>query len=82
MISFVPYNTAVGQSSIQVRICSSSQAFRGTDLLQREWDTYNPITDPEDPNLSCNINGAVLAAQKSATVTGMLRLKSFLKLQS
>ncbi|KAF8910339.1 glycoside hydrolase family 61 protein [Mucidula mucida] len=38
---FVPYNTAVGQSSIQ-----------------REWDTYNPITDPEDPN-----------SQKSATVT-------------
>ncbi|KAG7446642.1 glycoside hydrolase [Guyanagaster necrorhizus] len=48
---FVPYNTPVGQSSIQ-----------------REWDTYNPITDPVDPSLSCNINGAVLALQKSATV--------------
>lgn len=40
--------------------------------IQREWDSYNPITNPVDPSLSCNINGAVLALQKSATVPGML----------
>ncbi|PBK95460.1 glycoside hydrolase family 61 protein [Armillaria gallica] len=40
----------------------------GQSSIQREWDSYNPITNPVDPSLSCNINGAVLALQKSATV--------------
>ncbi|KAI0633594.1 glycoside hydrolase family 61 protein [Trametes polyzona] len=49
---FKPYNTPVGQTSIQ-----------------REWDTYNPITDPTDAFLACNNNGASLGSgQQSATV--------------
>ncbi|KAI0743933.1 glycoside hydrolase [Daedaleopsis nitida] len=41
----------------------------GQSSIQREWDTYNPITDPTDALLACNINGASLgSAQKSATV--------------
>nr|AFO72233.1 glycoside hydrolase family 61 protein B [Heterobasidion parviporum] len=41
----------------------------GQSTIQREWDTYNPITDPTDASISCNTNGASLgSAQKSATV--------------
>ncbi|KAI0267150.1 glycoside hydrolase [Gloeopeniophorella convolvens] len=41
----------------------------GQSSIQREWDTYNPITDPTDSLLSCNTNGASLGSgQKSATV--------------
>ncbi|CAL1706883.1 unnamed protein product [Somion occarium] len=41
----------------------------GQSSIQREWDTYNPITDPSDANLACNINGASLGAgQLSATI--------------
>ncbi|KAJ3775066.1 glycoside hydrolase family 61 protein [Lentinula raphanica] len=57
---FVPYNTPVGQTSIQ-----------------REWDTYNPITDPTDASLSCNINGATLAEQLSATVAAGTQVTAY-----
>ncbi|OBZ68120.1 hypothetical protein A0H81_11871 [Grifola frondosa] len=41
----------------------------GQTSIQREWDTYNPITDPTDSLLSCNTNGANLGSgQQSATV--------------
>ncbi|KAF9465058.1 glycoside hydrolase family 61 protein [Collybia nuda] len=49
---FTPYNTPVGQISIQ-----------------REWDTYDPITNPTSGTIPCNTNGANLGAnQLSATV--------------
>ncbi|TFK44746.1 glycoside hydrolase family 61 protein [Crucibulum laeve] len=41
----------------------------GQKTIQREWDTYNPITNPTDGSLSCNTNGANLGSgQLSATV--------------
>ena len=41
----------------------------GQSSIQREWDTYNPLTDPTDSFLSCNTNGANLGSgQLSATV--------------
>ncbi|KAH8080252.1 glycoside hydrolase family 61 protein [Cristinia sonorae] len=41
----------------------------GQTSIQREWDTYDPITDPTSASLPCNINGASLGAgQQSATV--------------
>ncbi|KAI0058075.1 glycoside hydrolase family 61 protein B [Artomyces pyxidatus] len=41
----------------------------GQSSIQREWDTYNPITDPTSSYLSCNTNGASLGSgQQSATV--------------
>ncbi|KAH9929537.1 cellulose-growth-specific protein [Epithele typhae] len=41
----------------------------GQTSIQREWDTYNPITDPTDSSLACNANGANLGSgQQSATV--------------
>ncbi|KAI0665960.1 glycoside hydrolase [Trametes maxima] len=41
----------------------------GQSSIQREWDTYNPITDPTDSLLACNHNGASLGSgQLSATV--------------
>ncbi|KAH7928784.1 glycoside hydrolase family 61 protein [Leucogyrophana mollusca] len=41
----------------------------GQSSIQREWDTYNPITDPTSGSLSCNSNGASLGSgQLSATV--------------
>ncbi|KAH7927139.1 glycoside hydrolase family 61 protein [Leucogyrophana mollusca] len=41
----------------------------GQSTIQREWDSYNPITDPTDAQLSCNIDGANLGSgQLSATV--------------
>ncbi|KAF8893794.1 glycoside hydrolase family 61 protein [Infundibulicybe gibba] len=49
---FVPYNTPVGQKTIQ-----------------REWDTYDPITNPTDGSIACNKNGANLGSnQLTATV--------------
>ncbi|EGN99889.1 glycoside hydrolase family 61 protein [Serpula lacrymans var. lacrymans S7.3] len=58
---FVPYNTPVGQSTIQ-----------------REWDSYNPITDPTDAQLSCNIDGANLGSgQLSATVAAGTQVTAF-----
>ncbi|KII92545.1 glycoside hydrolase family 61 protein [Plicaturopsis crispa FD-325 SS-3] len=58
---FVPYNTPVGQSSIQ-----------------REWDTYNPITDPTSSSLSCNTNGASLGSgQKSATLASGSKVTAY-----
>ncbi|KAI0313005.1 glycoside hydrolase family 61 protein B [Amylostereum chailletii] len=42
----------------------------GQVSIQREWDSYDPITEPTDPNLSCNVNGASLGSgQQSATVS-------------
>ncbi|EIW62723.1 glycoside hydrolase family 61 protein [Trametes versicolor FP-101664 SS1] len=41
----------------------------GQTSIQREWDSYNPITTPTDASLACNTNGASLgSAQQSATV--------------
>ncbi|KAI0779690.1 glycoside hydrolase [Fomes fomentarius] len=41
----------------------------GQSSIQREWDTYNPLTDPSDSFLACNNNGGSLGSnQKSATV--------------
>ncbi|KAJ8521969.1 hypothetical protein ONZ45_g1338 [Pleurotus djamor] len=41
----------------------------GQKSIQREWDTYNPITNPLDANIACNTNGASLGSgQLSATV--------------
>ncbi|KIJ61342.1 lytic polysaccharide monooxygenase [Hydnomerulius pinastri MD-312] len=41
----------------------------GQSSIQREWDSYNPITDPTNAQLSCNIDGANLGTgQLSATV--------------
>ncbi|KAJ8076539.1 hypothetical protein PM082_000962 [Marasmius tenuissimus] len=40
----------------------------GQSSIQREWDQYDPITNVVHPNLSCNINGAALSKQESATV--------------
>ncbi|TCD69815.1 hypothetical protein EIP91_006128 [Steccherinum ochraceum] len=41
----------------------------GQTSIQREWDSYNPLTNPTDPALPCNANGASLGSgQQSATV--------------
>ncbi|KAF7782589.1 CAZyme family AA9 [Agaricus bisporus var. burnettii] len=41
----------------------------GQSTIQREWDTFDPITNPTDSFLSCNNNGASLGSgQLSATV--------------
>lgn len=43
----------------------------GQSSIQREWDSYNPITNPTDASIACNINGASLGSgQLSATVPG------------
>lgn len=57
--------------------CMITSAFvlHSNAYYQREWDTYNPLTVPTDPSLACNTNGAVLAKQLSATVSGMYRNK-------
>ncbi|KAJ3748787.1 glycoside hydrolase family 61 protein [Lentinula detonsa] len=71
---FVPYNTPVGQSSIQ-----------------REWDTVrisNNLSNvlsphlplplhPTDASLSCNIDGATLAEQLSATVAAGTQVTAY-----
>ncbi|KAJ3575097.1 hypothetical protein NP233_g1323 [Leucocoprinus birnbaumii] len=42
----------------------------GQSSIQREWDTYDPITNPTDSLLACNHNGASLGSgQKTAAVT-------------
>ncbi|EMD31056.1 glycoside hydrolase family 61 protein [Gelatoporia subvermispora B] len=40
----------------------------GQTTIQRPWSTYNPITDPTDPTLSCNDDGTSGALQLTATV--------------
>ncbi|GLB37461.1 putative glycosyl hydrolase family 61 [Lyophyllum shimeji] len=58
---FTPYNTPVGQTTIQ-----------------REWDSYDPITTPASGNLACNANGASLgSAQLSATVAAGSRVTAY-----
>ncbi|KAI0372803.1 glycoside hydrolase [Pilatotrama ljubarskyi] len=56
-------------------MASGTKAFQaylkpaGQVSIQREWDTYNPITDPSDSFLACNSNSASLGSgQQSATV--------------
>jgi hypothetical protein len=38
----------------------------GQVTIQREWDTYNPITDPTSSIMMCNTNGAI--SSQTATV--------------
>ncbi|KAL5497931.1 hypothetical protein ACEPAH_2862 [Sanghuangporus vaninii] len=40
----------------------------GQSTIQRQWATYNPITDAMDANLACNDPGAVTDPQLTATV--------------
>ncbi|EKM56323.1 glycoside hydrolase family 61 protein [Phanerochaete carnosa HHB-10118-sp] len=40
----------------------------GQTSIERPWSTYNPITDPTDPTLSCNDDGTSSALQLTATV--------------
>ncbi|KAH9858935.1 glycoside hydrolase family 61 protein [Lenzites betulinus] len=50
----------------------------GQTSIQREWDTYNPITDPTDAHLACNTNGASLGSgQQSATVAAGSKVTAF-----
>lgn len=52
----------------------------GQSSIQREWDTYNPITDPTDSFLSCNTNGANLGSgQLSATVAAGTQVIAYWK---
>ncbi|KAF7428622.1 hypothetical protein PC9H_007849 [Pleurotus ostreatus] len=49
----------------------------GQKSIQREWDTYNPITDPLDPNIACNVDGSSLGSgQLSATVPAGSQIKA------
>jgi len=41
----------------------------GQSAIIRPWSTYNPITDPTDPTLSCNDNGTAGALQLTAPIT-------------
>ncbi|KAI0789130.1 glycoside hydrolase [Abortiporus biennis] len=50
----------------------------GQTSIQREWDTYNPLTDPTDPALPCNTNGASLGSgQLSATVAAGSKVTAY-----
>ncbi|GJJ11149.1 hypothetical protein Clacol_005380 [Clathrus columnatus] len=40
----------------------------GQSTIQRQWATYNPITDVDDPNLACNDPGTTTDPQLTATV--------------
>lgn len=40
----------------------------GQTTIQRQWATYNPITDAMDPNLACNTPGTTVNPQLTATV--------------
>ncbi|OBZ77857.1 Cellulose-growth-specific protein [Grifola frondosa] len=40
----------------------------GQTSIERPWSTYNPITDPTDPQLACNDDGTSGALQLTATV--------------
>ncbi|THH32771.1 hypothetical protein EUX98_g1376 [Antrodiella citrinella] len=40
----------------------------GQTTIERPWSTYNPITDPTDPQLACNDDGTPGALQLTATV--------------
>ena len=52
----------------------------GQSTIQREWDTYDPITNPSDGSLACNKNGASLGAnQKSATVAAGSKVIAYWK---
>lgn len=47
------------------------------NISQREWDTYNPITDPLDLNIACNVDGSSLGSgQLSATVPAGSQIKA------
>ncbi|RPD53521.1 glycoside hydrolase [Lentinus tigrinus ALCF2SS1-6] len=50
----------------------------GQSSIQREWDTYNPLTSPTDANLACNANGASLGSgQQSATVAAGSKVTAY-----
>uniref|UniRef100_A0A0W0FGZ4 AA9 family lytic polysaccharide monooxygenase n=1 Tax=Moniliophthora roreri TaxID=221103 RepID=A0A0W0FGZ4_MONRR len=49
----------------------------GQTSIQREWDSYNPITNPTHAQLACNINGAPLGQQLSATVAAGSSVTAF-----
>ncbi|KAF9450431.1 lytic polysaccharide monooxygenase [Macrolepiota fuliginosa MF-IS2] len=50
----------------------------GQVSIQREWDTYDPITDPNSSVLSCNTNGANLGSgQLSATVAAGSQITAY-----
>ncbi|EEB90089.1 hypothetical protein MPER_11753 [Moniliophthora perniciosa FA553] len=49
----------------------------GQSSIQREWDSYNPITNPTHAQLACNINGAPLGQQLSATVAAGSSVTAF-----
>ena len=52
----------------------------GQSSIQREWDTYNPLTDPTDSFLACNNNGASLGSgQLSATVPAGSKVTAYWK---
>ncbi|KAI0705013.1 glycoside hydrolase [Cerioporus squamosus] len=38
----------------------------GQSSIQREWDTFSPITDVTDPHLACNTNGATAGSKVTA----------------
>ncbi|EJD05308.1 glycoside hydrolase [Fomitiporia mediterranea MF3/22] len=40
----------------------------GQSTIQRQWATYNPITDPTDPTIACNDPGTTTDPQLTATV--------------
>ncbi len=75
---FLAYNPPAGQKSIQVYIDTSLFALIPvSNISQREWDTYNPITDPVDPNIACNVDGSSLGSgQLSATVAAGSQIKA------
>lgn len=74
--SFLAYNPPTGQKSIQVFIVHLC-LIASFHISQREWDTYNPITDPLDPNIACNVDGSSLGSgQLSATVPAGSQIKA------
>ncbi|KAJ4387257.1 hypothetical protein N0V93_007846 [Gnomoniopsis smithogilvyi] len=47
----------------------------GQSSAQREWDTYNPITDPTVATMACNANGAVGA--QTATIAAGSKITAY-----
>ncbi|KXN92458.1 Cellulose-growth-specific protein [Leucoagaricus sp. SymC.cos] len=50
----------------------------GQTSIQREWDTYDPLTNPTDSHLSCNNNGASLGSgQLTATIAAGSKVTAY-----
>ncbi|KAL5514765.1 hypothetical protein ACEPAG_2081 [Sanghuangporus baumii] len=49
----------------------------GQSTIQRQWATYNPITDAMDPNLACNDPGTTTDPQLTATVPAGATVTAF-----